>query len=306
MTKTSKKKTLILPALISLLLSLSFLAAGSAAAQETVQFSELVIEIWPEYDRPEVLVIYRGSLSPEVSLPAEVTFEIPAEAGQPNAVAVRDANNQLTTVQFQRTVRGEVADVTFTTTSQDIQFEYYDPALDRSSESRSFTYRWPGNHLVSSAVIQVQEPRGAENLEITPPLGNSFPGSDGLTYYYDRFEPLGREPQEFTVNYQKAGSSLSFEQQQVQPSGPIEVQPSLAFEGRSALPWILGGIGLLLVVGAVLFYWWAGSGKELPAGLKSLFGSQAGIRSGGFCPNCGAARDPGDRFCRSCGRKLSG
>jgi hypothetical protein len=288
-----------------LVLSLGFSFPGAAAAQEAVQFSELVIEIWPEYDRPSALVIYRGILAPEVALPAQLTIEIPAEAGQPNAVAVRDASNQLTTVQYQRTVRGDTAEVTFTTSSQEIQFEYYDPGLKKSGDTRTYTYRWPGNHQVNAAVLQVQEPKGAEELEITPPLGNTFRGSDGLRYYYDTFDPLGRDPLEISLEYQKQGSALSFEEQNVQPSGPIDVQPVLSFQGGNVLPWILAGGGLLLLAGAVVLYWWAGSGRKLPAGLRSVLGSRAGNPDGGYCSRCGAARDRQDRFCRSCGKQFS-
>jgi len=300
-----KHNPLVLFWFLLLVFSLGLSFPGAAAAQEAVRFSELVIEIWPEYDRPSALVIYRGILAPEVALPAQLTIEIPAAAGQPNAVAVRDASNQLTTVQYQRTVRGDAAEVTFTTSSQEIQFEYYDPGLEKSGDQRTFTYRWPGNHQVDAAVLQVQEPRGAENLEITPPLGNTFRGSDGLMYYYDTFDPLGMEPLEIHLEYQKTGPGLSYEGQNVQPSGPIDVQPVLSFQGGNALPWILGGVGLLLLAGAVMLYWWAGSGRKLPAGFGSVLGSRTGKPAGGYCPRCGAARDRQDRFCRSCGKEFS-
>lgn len=287
-----------------LLFGLVFNFPGAVKAQEVVRFSELVIEIWPEYDRPSVLIIYRGILSPDVTLPAEITLEIPAAAGQPNAVAIRDASNQLTTVQYQRTVRGDIAEVTFTATSPEIQFEYYDPGLEQTGDLRTFTYRWPGNHQVEAAVIQVQQPKGAEDLEITPPLGNTFRGSDGLTYYYGTFDPLGMEPLELTVEYEKQGSSLSFEEQNVQPSGPIEVQPLLSFQDGNVLPWILGGVGVVLLAGAVLLYWWSGSGRKLPGGLSSVFESRRTEAPGGYCPRCGTARDTDDQFCRSCGKKF--
>lgn len=277
---------------------------GGANAQESVHFHELVIELWPEYDQPDVLVIYRAFLASEISLPAEITFQIPADVGQPNAVAVRDANNQLLSVQYQRVVRGGVAEVTFTTTSREIQFEYYDPDLLVQDQEREFVYQWPGIHQVDSAVIQVQQPRGAEGLTTIPALGNSFAGSDGLTYYNQAFELESGEPVAITVRYQKQDDSLTIREQPVQPSVPIEVNPSFSFQGRSLVPWILGGVGVLLVLGAVFLYWGCGSGSKLSNNLTSVFSSPRRPPSGGFCPQCGVPRDKSDRFCRNCGNSL--
>ncbi|MBE9473998.1 MAG: hypothetical protein IMY85_03840, partial [Chloroflexi bacterium] len=41
----------------------------SIQAQESPSIDTLVIDLWPEYDKPSMLVIYKAELSPEVSLP---------------------------------------------------------------------------------------------------------------------------------------------------------------------------------------------------------------------------------------------
>jgi hypothetical protein len=70
------------------------LSAFTVLAQDDVSFSKLEIDLWPEYDRPEVLVIYRISLDPAASLPADLTLRIPVDA-QVNAVAARQADGGL-------------------------------------------------------------------------------------------------------------------------------------------------------------------------------------------------------------------
>ena len=288
-----------------LLLILVLCLPAGVSAQQGVHFSELMIEIWPEYDQPEVLVIYRGFLSPEVSLPAEISFQIPAEAGQPNAVAVRDPNQQLISVQYQRVLRGDWAEITFTATSQEIQFEFYDPALSTAGEQREYTYRWPGNHQVDQGLIQVQQPRSSQNIEITPALGNSFVGSDGLTYYYRQYQPLPQEPLTIELAYTKSSQVLSVGEEPVQPSVPIEVKPSLSFQGRSLLPWILGGLGLLLLLGAVLLYRGLGTEAQFPLRFGDLlFSGSEKSPARGYCPSCGTPRGERDRFCRKCGHKF--
>ena len=64
--------------------------AGHVQAQEEPTLESLEIALWPEFDRPEVLVIYRGQLDADVALPALVEITLPARVGQPTAVAYVD------------------------------------------------------------------------------------------------------------------------------------------------------------------------------------------------------------------------
>lgn len=293
--------------LIPLLLFLMLTFPGAVQSQERAAFERLTIEIWPEYDEPSALVIYRGILSPDTSLPAQVTFQIPARAGQPNAVAVRGADEQLISVQYERVVRGDNAEINFTATSEEIQFEYYDPDLQRDGERRAFTYRWPGNHRVRSASFMVQKPRNATDLEISPPFGESFQGSNGLTYFRMSETSLPLD-EEFTIRleYRKASDTLSIGDQPVQPSMPIEPRLSFSFQGRNLVPWLLGGVGLLLILGAGILYWRFGvtlSSQEMFQQERKkptpVFSDQES-----FCPQCGSRTGENDRFCRVCGQKL--
>lgn len=292
---------------VSLLVILIVFLPSPVQGQEMVHFERLVVELWPEYDDPGVLVIYRGFLSPDVSLPAEVTFNIPAAAGQPNAVAVRGAEDQLMSVQYERVVKGERANVSFTATSQEIQFEYYDPGLMVQDARRSYQYTWPANHPVDTAVFQVQRPRGAENLEITPPFGESFQGSDGLMYFRTTKSALevGQE-QVIQVAYEKDTDALSIGDQPVQPSTSIEPNISFSFQGRNLIPWVLGGLGVLLILGAGGLYWRFGtrmkkepSPEKEGASRKPVYPDQ-----GSYCPQCGSRTGESDRFCRVCGQRL--
>ena len=67
--------------IIRSLLFLLFLAltlTGVALAQPPAPLDTLNIALWPEYDRPEVLVIYRGRVADDVPLPATLTFTLPS------------------------------------------------------------------------------------------------------------------------------------------------------------------------------------------------------------------------------------
>ncbi len=69
------------PLLFSLLLLVSFVAAGAVAAQEPpTHLLSLAVELWPDYDRPAMLVLLTAELPPDVTLPATLTIPVPAEA----------------------------------------------------------------------------------------------------------------------------------------------------------------------------------------------------------------------------------
>jgi len=108
------------------------------SAQDDVRLAYLQIDLWPEYDRSEMLVILRASLAADVSLPVDVTFRIPAAAGEPNAVAVRQPDGSLFTEKYERQVEEQWAYITFKATTPDIQVEYYDPQLEKSDDARHY------------------------------------------------------------------------------------------------------------------------------------------------------------------------
>ena len=69
------------------LLMLSLVAMPTIAqAQSNVLIKELNIQLWPEYDRSEMLVMYSFTLSENTPLPTNMQVRVPANA-EVNAVA---------------------------------------------------------------------------------------------------------------------------------------------------------------------------------------------------------------------------
>ena len=79
---------------LTLLLFVVFLFLVPAAqAQGMLSLATLEVALWPEYDRPEVLVIYKAKLPADISLPVDVSLKIPAIAGEPFAVRINGAGS---------------------------------------------------------------------------------------------------------------------------------------------------------------------------------------------------------------------
>ena len=149
----------------------------------TLVFAEMDIDIWPEYDRPGVLVILHINLAADAPLPADLAIRIPASAGDPFAVAGIQTNGTLGNITFTRQVDGEWATIYFTTSSRRIQLEYYDDTLQISGDQRSFEFIWPVDYPVAALSVQVQQPFDATSMVIAPSFGSGVVGGDGLTYY---------------------------------------------------------------------------------------------------------------------------
>lgn len=281
-------------------------------AQGGVKLSSIEVDLWPEYDRPSVLVIYRITLPSTTTLPVDLSFRIPAAAGEPSAVAVRQTTAEgeagLFTIPHERQVVGDWGVINLTATLPELQLEYYDPGLVKQGDARQYEYHWPGDYAVDSLKVQVQQPLGASDMSISPASGQGVTGGDGLVYYNKEVGALSAaQTFSLTINYKKSSDDLTAANLQVQPSAPVSVTPERS-NLLVILPWALGGLGVALIVGGVLWYLQSGKGREeerlrrrhRPGPVKEPESAGGYV----YCHQCGKRAGPGDRFCRACGAKL--
>lgn len=302
--------------LLVISISLFSILPSQVRAQEEIELSYVEVDFWPEYDSPEMLVIYRITLPPTVSLPVDLTFRIPAAAGEPSAVAGRGTSAEgeagLFTIPYEHQVDGEWGLITLTATMPELQLEYYDPGLYKEGTARQYDFQWPGDYAVESLTIQVQQPSDATNMSISPSSGNGVTGKDGLVYYNKQVGSLlaGQDFQ-LALNYQKESDSLTATSLQIQPSAPMTSVPSTQRSLLAILPWILGVFGVVLIVGGGVWYWQSGKGNESRSKprRRRRAASQNQIETipaegHVYCHQCGKRAAKGDRFCRTCGTRL--
>jgi hypothetical protein len=300
------------------LIILSFSWGFRAQAQGTITLASAEVDLWPEYDRPNMLVIYHMTLSAQISPPVELSVRIPARVGDPHAVAVRQADGALFSVVYDREVQGDWAVITFTATSPDVQLEYYDPNLVKQDTARHFEYQWPGDYAVDSLVISVQQPLGASDMRISPGMGSGQTRPDGLMYYTAEVGALQAGEQfSVTIDYQKTSDELSASTLTVEPSAPITDTTTGRMSIMQALPWALGGLGLVLILGGAIWYWQSGQRtsshdykrrrRKASTPTSTPVISDANEPANGefiYCHQCGKRAGPNDRFCRVCGARL--
>jgi hypothetical protein len=282
----------------ALVLAFLLLPGFAGAASDAPRLQSLQIEIWPEYDRPAVLVIMKGELAGEVGLPGTVRLRLPASSGGPSAVAYAIAQQgQLMNLRHDLSVAADFITLRFTTPERFFHVEFYDP-LATGAPGRSYRYVWPGDMAVGALQVIVQEPAAASGISVQPELGQQSAGTDGLRY---RAEQLGSVQQgkvlPIEIRYAKSDPRTSIEI--LKSNAPLaSPQAATSSEERDAFRLFLAsGAFALLVAGASLVYlfWWRR--RERPGA--------RGNAGGKFCGKCGSPTAAGDRFCSKCGAALA-
>ncbi|RME89020.1 MAG: zinc ribbon domain-containing protein [Anaerolineae bacterium] len=280
----------------------------AAQAQGQVRIASLEVNLWPEYDKPEMLVIYYLALPADLEYPLTLTLRVPSSVKRPHVVAIGDAPDTVSDlgVEYSVNQEGEWTNVVITVTAPFIQLEYYDPGLKKDGDSRHFVYEWPGDYAVDDFGVRVQQPAGAENLQTDPPLENVVVEQDTLTYHFASFGSLqAGEPFNLELSYQKGNDTLTVSTLQVQPGTPLGESAGGRFSLNRYLPWILGGVGIALILGGGLYFWQ--SSRPAPSKRKRHATRREAVVSDGeaiYCHQCGKRAQPGDRFCRACGTRL--
>jgi len=295
---------------VALTLLALLLASAPARAQGEVKFDSAVVQLWPEFDKPEMLVMVQLVLSSSTALPLDLDFRVPAGVTV-QAVAVGQTQATVTDqgiVYATRQDGGRTVITIKNVTAPAIRIEYYD-RLEMQGVGRHYIYQWPGDHATAALTAIFQQPVDATGLTILPaPVGNST-DANGLVYYQVDFGALAAgQPVRLTADYQKTTDRLSASVPQVQPESPLgsNAQGRVAFSNY--LPWLVGGVGLVLIaVGlAIGLSYWRGAGARSAPRRKhapSRAGKEAALIAL-YCPECGNRLQPGDQFCRACGTRL--
>lgn len=299
--------------IITIIILSTILLIVPASAQTGPTIDQLEIALWPEFDRPAVLVIYRITLAEDTPLPTLVSLPIPAEAGEPHAVAWQDTDGELLVAAYEREVSGDWAIITLETEGRLAQLEFYQD-LNFDGSERSYHFSWPGGYSAELLTYEIQQPVGAINLLVDPLSTSSNPGSFGLNHLRANLGPL-LPTSEFSIeiSYSKSNDTLS-----VDAVAPIPTSPSVTPTGGTPdlaefLPWIFGGAGgLLILVAAFLFIRYRSDRDRVkesrrprkrrrqPAEKEPAEMEASPI----FCHSCGSKASASDYYCRKCGTQL--
>lgn len=272
-------------------------------AQSDITLAVVSVQLWPEYDQPSMLVITDFQVTENTNLPVDLTFRIPKSANL-IAVATYTTNGELVNAVY------DAADIkegwqyfTITIDTATVyRFEYYQP-LEFDGKQRTFDYLWDGLYSVEQFAVRVLEPLDVTSFSTQPQLP-SVSKEDDLTYHAGNITQLA-VGEDFSLNlaYKKIGNTLISEPQGVQPSAPVNENTQGRISLSNSLPYMIGGLGVLMVLGGFGYYWQNTRNSVVKHRRRSSPQSLVGDADT-YCPQCGARAKAGDRFCRTCGARL--
>lgn len=295
--------------LISALLFVLLIFPSTAGAQGGIKMDAINIELWSEYDRPSMLVIYQFIVSQATPLPVEILLRFPKD-GNLVAVAVEE-NGQLFNKGFTSPVeQGDWQTIKIKAESYaPHRIEYYEP-LTIDGNKRQFQYQWFGDYSAKGFTVTVLVPADSTELVTSPALESTGAADNGLltSGTLTRTDLRMGNSFQFDLEYQRSSTALVRPETAttlVEPARPVDENTP----GRVSitnLPWIIGGFGLALIGIALFSYWRSTQSGESPPRLRRRHRQvEAGEEEGqAYCHECGARAHPGDRFCRTCGSRL--
>jgi hypothetical protein len=284
-----RTSVLVLPLLV-------LLGPSLARAQHPVTgIQSLLVGIWPDYDRPSVLVLLTGTLGAGAPLPASITLPVPADA-RVNAVARIDESGQMIDDIAYHTGGGQLV---LTTPDPRFRVEYYFPYQIEGGE-RTFEFTWLADVAVDRLDVRVQKPTGAGFLITVPKATDVAEAPNGLVYHSLPIQavPAGSSFP-LRVRYAMTDARLTAPpRDEASGAQTARAAPATASPG-TGLDWpnLLIAFGALAIVG--VFVWQIARSRSA-VGPKSA--ARVGAREGArFCTACGKPVAAEDRFCRHCG-----
>jgi len=282
------------------------LIPSPALAQSEIELKTLNIQLWSEHDQPSMLVIYNFEVSNETAVPASVDIRVP-RAGNITAVAF-DKDGELLLAEYKNNpvedAQWQVITI-FVTERTIYHVEYYQP-LVRSGDKRSFNFQWAGDYPVQNFEVEVQVPNDSSGVKTTPSIpffqNEAFLSGGAMLRTLDKGDDY-----QLQLEYSRTSDEPSVPPpsgQAVEPLLPVDANT----DGRvtlNNLPFVLGGFGALLILGALFYFFRNGPARtRKEPGRKRTKSKSADSQI--YCHECGTRAQDGDRFCRVCGSKLRG
>lgn len=286
-----------------LVLAVSLILPAPVRAQNNITLETLNVKLWSEYDQPSMLVIFDFAVATNTLLPTKVDIRIP-QSGNITAVAYQGGNQYLN-AEFSGPVEdGEWQVITFFVKEYSTyHLEYYEP-IPHTGTQRTFNYQWTGEYPVNNFRIEIKVPEDSTAVKSRPML--PFAPSE-------QFLSSGA-----SVNDLKAGETYQIDLQYarttdetVLPSSPLVTTSEPITQNTAgrvtldSLPYILGGVGLLLILGAGYYFLQTTSVQAFKPRKRQprKMDEEHTII---YCHECGTRAHAEDHFCRVCGTKLRG
>ena len=284
--------------LLFLILAMPF----PAHAQGGITLETLTVQLSPEFDQPAMLVIYDFTLPEDTSLPVDITLRIPVNA---NLIAVAySPTGSLLNVPYQAPIEEndwQVLTLTIDTPTA-YHIEYYAP-LDRTDSQRNFVYLWPGDYAVKMFKVSVRPSVDTTEITTDPQMRSATTESSAQSLLeWETSDLQAGKELPIRVTYTKSSDRLGVSDQPLE-TGVVDESTKGRVSLSNYLPYILGGLGFLLILVGGFYFWQTSKGKPLRRKRHRTRDEDSNGEEV-YCHQCGKRAQASDRFCRTCGTRL--
>ena len=250
----AKKWVFVLMILLSLVIDTKTAFAVTAKPEIT----KIEINVMPEYDTLDILIIYSVDFKNTSDQPylGEFVWNLPHGSKKYTVVDKSKGDNHLEPT-VKHSEKNDQIVWNFPTPLQPgetkpVQIEYYYNNL-QGNPDKTFVYEYVPEYPVVQAEIIVFQPKQASNLIITPDYGQPQPGYDGFTIYKKEFNNLkpGANVQ-IKASYTKSDPhpSVAPQSEQQGKSG----QPTQSAQSERTIAVILLFFAALVAIGCLIIY----------------------------------------------------
>jgi hypothetical protein len=272
-----------------LVLLVSAVPRPTQAQTAVTNLTKVQVDLWPDLDRPALLVLITANLPADVDLPAPVRFRLPLE---PSAVAYLAEDGQLLNAPFQIIAQDETTLIEVEAPAPTIRVEYYAP-YNRTGNNVSLTYQWLGGVAADELTLMFREPSLATSVSPDPAFEDIGPLPDDGQRYFQRIVGAVGADETVSAAFDYVAPPPTFSN----PSSNPTTTPAQQ-ESSSTLPVVLAAAGGLLL-GTGLGWALSNQRRTTRPAPRRAKPVQAG-----YCRACGARLKSGDAFCRQCGTRL--
>jgi hypothetical protein len=272
---------------------------SARGASTDLHIARLRLSIWPEYDDPRVLVMFRGEMAPSSAFPTRIILPIPKGAEIIGAGMISEHNELL--IHPHQILPGEAHDrleLNLPVPHFFVEF-YYNP-FDQGAAKR-FTYTTPSTYPIAWLEVDIQQPLLATHFTTDPPPMRQEQDRQGFTSHLFVYRDVGvGEAKSFTVSYVRTAVEPSVSKRQ--PASEVAARPPTAGASMGMVLGILAGAAVAF--GGSVWVWtgYQRRRKARPSYPTEIYtGEREASGVPNFCTNCGTKLQPGYRFCPSCG-----
>ena len=282
---------------------------GARGASTDLHIARLRLSIWPEYDDPRVLVMFRGEMAPSGAFPTRIVLPIPKGVEIIGAGMISEHNELL--LHPHQILPGEAHDrleLNLPVPHFFVEF-YYNP-FDQGSAKR-FTYTTPSTYPIAWLEVDIQQPLLATHFTTDPLPMRQEQDRQGFTSHLFVYRDVGvGQAKSFTVSYVRTAVEPSVTKRQ--PAPEVAARPPTAGPSMVMVLGILAGAAVAF--GGSVWVWTGyqrrrkarPSYQEPSSALATEIytDEREAIGVSNFCTNCGTKLQPGYRFCPTCGSAL--